>query len=462
MKLLIHQYCIYLAILVSFTACKKDFLDAKPSSDILAPATLEELNTLLENVNVTNKTGALAQVSCDDYRIVSDQNFLSLPTATERNAYLWQKEIYEGESSNDWNIPFSQIFYANSVLQVIQEKNLGKLTESNITKGWAYFVRAYALFDLARNFAPSYRLETATTDLGIPLRQSAGVDQIIPRSSLQETFDQILSDLTLAGNLLQTNIPEENRNRPSKVAALAMKARVYLYMGNYTDAERYCDSTLLFHNKLIDYNAISRTSDTPFGYNSDEVIYQSTQIVAYGLSSGVGNPMLSIEVNPDLYRLYASGDLRRTIYFKTNSLGRINMKRGYIGAGIYNFTGLATDEIYLIKAECLARRGASEQSMEVLNGLLIRRFNNKDLYVSLKATSPSEALTLILQERRKELIWRALRWSDLKRLNKEGANITLTRTINNITYTLLPNDPRYVFPIPDQEINYSGIQQNIR
>ncbi|RYE53733.1 MAG: RagB/SusD family nutrient uptake outer membrane protein [Sphingobacteriales bacterium] len=463
MKMINRHYSIYIGlILVVTTACKKEFLDAKPSSDIVAPATLEELNMLLENVNVINKTGALAQVSSDDYRIVSDQSFLSLPTTTERNAYLWQTDIYEGENNNDWNIPYSQVFYANSVLQVIKDKNLDLSAEGNITKGWAYFVRAYALFDLARNFASCYRKETATEDLGVPLRLSAGVDEIIQRSSLKETFERILDDLTIAANLLQIGIPEKNRNRPSKVAAFAMKARVFLYMGEYIEAERYADSTLLYHDKLIDYNTISKTSDTPFGYNSDEVIYQSTQVVSYGLSSGVGNSMSAIEVNPDLYRLYEMNDLRKAIYFKINSLRNINMKRGYIGAGIYNFTGLATDEIYLIKAECLARRGELKQSMDVLNQLLVMRFNNKEPYIRLIAASASEALATILRERRKQLIWRSLRWSDLKRLNKEGDQITLTRIINNITYTLGPNDPRYVFPIPDQEINNSGIQQNIR
>jgi len=55
---------------------------------------------------------------------------------------------------------------------------------------------------------------------------------------------------------------------------------------------------------------------------------------------------------------------------------------------------------------------------------------------------------------------RTLRYTDLKRLNKEGANITLTRFIKGQTYTLLPNDPRYALPIPDDVIQVSGMPQN--
>ncbi|SEM08104.1 hypothetical protein SAMN05216436_101351 [bacterium A37T11] len=55
---------------------------------------------------------------------------------------------------------------------------------------------------------------------------------------------------------------------------------------------------------------------------------------------------------------------------------------------------------------------------------------------------------------------RGLRWMDIKRLNKEGANITLTRNLNGQIYTLPPNDPRFALPIPEDVIDLSGMQQN--
>jgi hypothetical protein len=68
-----------------------------------------------------------------------------------------------------------------------------------------------------------------------------------------------------------------------------------------------------------------------------------------------------------------------------------------------------------------------------------------------------------LLERRKELCFRGLRWQDLRRLNKEPEYAkTLTRKIDGITYTLPPNDPKYVFPIPPNVIALSGMQQNPR
>ncbi|MBB2147343.1 RagB/SusD family nutrient uptake outer membrane protein [Pedobacter gandavensis] len=459
MKSIYKYQCLFLMILLC-GACKKEFLDKKPSSNILTPTTLVELRSLLEASDVISSTGGLPQISADEYLILSTSNYLALPNAVQRNGYIWSKELYDGEEVNDWNLPFRQIFYANSVLDVLNRSSFADKKESDIIRGWACFVRAYAYYDLARNFCKVYRAETADTDLGLPLRLKPDVDVSEKRSSLKKTFNQIFDDLNIAAALLDASVPPLNKNRPSKTAVMALKSRIYLYMGDYNNAELYADSTITYHNKLINYNNVSTTSDTPFGYNADEVIYQTTHLVAYSATSGTGN-RLDIEVNPEIYLLFEQNDLRKSIFFRTNSLGKINIKRGYVGAGSYPFTGLATDEIYLIKAECLARKGDAIAAIDKLNQLLINRYKT-NLFLPLTATSPADALQKILNERRKELLWKSLRWSDLKRLNRDGENIILTRSINNVTYTLPPGDPRYVFPIPNQEITLSGIQQNPR
>ncbi|MFN3666647.1 MAG: RagB/SusD family nutrient uptake outer membrane protein, partial [Sediminibacterium sp.] len=80
------------------------------------------------------------------------------------------------------------------------------------------------------------------------------------------------------------------------------------------------------------------------------------------------------------------------------------------------------------------------------------------------AATQSAALALVLSERRKELPFTSqIRWEDIRRLSKDPATaITLQRTINGQTITLQPGDSRYVFPIPENEILLSGIQQNPR
>jgi len=71
-----------------------------------------------------------------------------------------------------------------------------------------------------------------------------------------------------------------------------------------------------------------------------------------------------------------------------------------------------------------------------------------------------EALALVLMERRKETLFREVRWADLRRLNQDSG--TLRRIVGDTVYTLLPGDPRYAYPIPAEEINIGGIEQNQR
>ena len=94
---------------------------------------------------------------------------------------------------------------------------------------------------------------------------------------------------------------------------------------------------------------------------------------------------------------------------------------------------------------------------------MIKRWSNKVSFPQFAANDPDEALSLILQERRKELVYRNLRWTDLRRLNLEPKFAkSIKRTIKGTEYILEPNDGRYVFAIPDDEIKISGIEQNMR
>jgi hypothetical protein len=122
---------------------------------------------------------------------------------------------------------------------------------------------------------------------------------------------------------------------------------------------------------------------------------------------------------------------------------------------------LATDEIYIIRAECYARAGNTTAAMADLNYLLQNRWSGS--FVPFTAATPDIALSIILKERRKELLFRALRWTDLRRLNKDPRfAVTLTRIVNNQTYTLPPNDLRYTFLIPDVILSRANMPQNPR
>jgi len=457
---LIKISCL-IAVLICY-GCSKEFLDEKPSTAIVQPKSLEEFQSLLDNYTANNVTVGLGILSTDEYEYMSDALWLSARTATERNAYIWAKDLYEGEQADDWNKPYTTIFYANNVLAGLENMGGARSNEWKNLKGWALFLRAFANYELVNNFAPIYDQATAANDLGVPLRLKPSIDQLAPRPTVAANYGQILTDLTAATALLPIAIPAANRNRPSKVAAHALFARIYLTRRDYDKAEHHADTCLQLYDKLIDYNALNKTTAIPFSIINDELIY--SKYAATRASYGVSNPF--VKVAPSLISLYALNDLRLTIFYSRLADGSYITKRGYQG-NVYPFVGLATDEVYLIKAECLARRNEAVAAMAVLDRLLAKRWDPNASspsipYQNLSASSAQDALKKVLLERRKELVWRGLRWDDLKRLNKEGADIELSRMVNGQRYTLLPNSPKYVFPIPDDEINLSGLTQNQR
>ena len=157
-----------------------------------------------------------------------------------------------------------------------------------------------------------------------------------------------------------------------------------------------------------------------------------------------------------LYSSYASDDLRKEAFFYQSF-------PGYTFKGSYSpyqlFTGIATDEVYLMRAESYARLGDKDAALSDLNTLLVKRWRT-GTFVPVAASTANEALGIILIERRKQLLFRNLRWMDIKRLNKEGANIVLKRIISGETYLLQPNDNKYALSLPADIINMTGMQQN--
>ncbi|MGO1817935.1 MAG: RagB/SusD family nutrient uptake outer membrane protein, partial [Sphingobacterium sp.] len=119
---------------------------------------------------------------------------------------------------------------------------------------------------------------------------------------------------------------------------------------------------------------------------------------------------------------------------------------------IHLFNGISNNELYLIRAECAARLEDFRNARSDINKLLKNRYL-VDTFDGIEVED-SDLLAFILEERRKELVGRDIRWGDLKRLNLEPKFAkTLVREINGQKFTLPPNDPRYAFPFPSSENN---------
>lgn len=436
---------------------REKFLAEKPSSSIMLPQSPEDYQAILDYYYL-NYTGALSEVSSDNFYL--DLSSWDLLNVIDKNAYIWASDIYEGSTAEivDWDALYTEVYTANVVLDGI--KKLDKAHTGNsyeFVKGHALFLRGYALFNLAQHFCLAYDEKSFETDMGLPIPLTANINKLEKRSTLRETYDQIEKDLIESLRYIHVLQPNHNINRPSKASVYAMLSRLYLSMRKYDKAGAYADSCLRTYDKLTDFNQLNISTRIPFDRNPSEVLYQS-YVPSFATSLLSASNSISF-IDSLLFSMYEDDDLRKIIYFRESG-GRSLIKGGFNGT-LTPFTGLAVDEIYLNKAESFARSGRIDDAMKDLNTLLEKRYKTGE-FVPRVAENQLSALNEILNERRKELIWRGLRWVDIRRLNKEGANIHLQRKLGSQTFSLEPNSPRYALPIPLQEIQLSGIDQNPR
>ena len=135
-----------------------------------------------------------------------------------------------------------------------------------------------------------------------------------------------------------------------------------------------------------------------------------------------------------------------------------------VGNGYFNWGGLTTCEVYLIKAECLARGGDISGAMDVLNTVRQTRIR-PDVYAPLTAADLEEAISLIRRTKDNELIFSIVPFADARRFNAEGTYArTLTKEYDGRTYTLTPGSHLWTMPFPAGAINNPGngtITQNV-
>lgn len=449
--------------IIGFSSCQK-FLDVKPSTDLVVPQTLDDFLRLMDNFAIMNSSPILGEVSADNYYLANRAAWQSLPLVHQRNAYLFNVDFEDGNNGfADWNYPYRQVFVANVVLEGLTnvERTFDNADEWDFVKGWALFMRSYAFFNLAQLFTKPYDAQTANSDLGIPLRLLPGVDENYQRATVIETYDRILTDMANASDLLSEGLNSSNRNRPSKEAAFGALARICLAMREYDLALEYANFCLKMYDDLLDFNDLVDLP-TPFflDRNHTECLWQSilgeVDMIFYRNSSP------GTLIDPVLYEAYEENDLRKSFFFQPSSTypGEANVNWSF-GMGTISFGGIAVDEIYLIKSECLIRKNQIEEGLEVLNELLVKRYIH-GTFSPINPSDRNEALTIVMEERRKELVFRGLRWQDIRRLNLEGANITISRNLDGESYQLTPNSNRFVLPIPHEEVRLNGLIQNDR
>ena len=456
-----------ICVVVMLTGCN-DYLDIKPKGEKI-PTTVSDYETLLNYESVQKVSDTYPAYLTDDVFLPDVAEGTATPGLNSvdqsiRNLYLFKKEVF-GDAQDDgfWFASYNRIYYYNTVIDNIMTADGSDEQQKLSIRAEALISRALEYLYLVNGYAKYYDVRTAESDPGVPLILDEDISKKnLVRASVKDVYAQIQSDLQTA----LPNLPMQakgNAFRASKAAGYGVLAKMYLYMGNYAEALKAANAVLEMNNSLLDLkkyavvkaqSSIGRTN-VPQDIDNPENIYIKFAPYVYGLSSKVFG-------SDELISLFSEDDMRLQVYFTKNFRNIPTDKyvwAPYLRANL----AVSSPEIYLIAAECEAREGSIERAIALINKLRDNRIKNN---TDIVATDRNDALQKVLEERRRELAMSGMvRYIDLKRLNQESQFAkTVTHVTGEGTFSLEPNSPLYVLPIPAKvmRFNKNSMKQNER
>jgi hypothetical protein len=434
----IFIYISFLSLLGILSGCK-EYLDVEPKGEV-NPTTVEELGLLLVGGKAGQTIGFGGRsyiMMSDEFSLKADKYSLILPI--HKRGYLWQPPFKIGDEDFDWRNFYYHIYLCNYSLSLIDEADLAGLAEKDRdrVKAVALTIRAYTYFELVNIYGAHYNPATASTDMAVPMLLIDDIEARLPRSSVEDIYNQVTADLILAIELFSSDLIPLVKNNASKTAAYGILSRVYLYMGDWANAEKYASLALTNHSTLVNY---SEFKDEPKDAKSTDAI-DGEDLIFRRLCSQTITTHEAI-LSDELKNLFEPGDLRFDFFTESDGDGNTV----YANLTISPMSGISTQEVYLNRAEANARLGNNVIAMDDLNTIRSKRFEIAP--APLTASTQQEAVQKVLDERQRELMFMGLRWYDMKRLIVLGEYTkTLTRTMGGETVTLEPGSDKYVVEI---------------
>lgn len=465
----------FIALMILFGGCS-DFLEEYPADQTYI-SSISDLDELLVGEGYMASPKGTESVltfinTMDDDVVLSilSNSFISYEIDGKWSFWFWN-----GLPNTEtlWNTLYRHISVLNVILDHV-ENFTGEKDYARV-KGEAAFLRAAYYYFLVNLFGKPYSV-SATTDLGVPIKTSARIeDKNYERNTVAECYQQIVADLQTAVICLQGETPT-NKFRAGEMAVRAFLGRVYLYLGEYNKVIAQCDTIITKGGyQLLDYNELEvPTENQKLLYPNVRAKETTETIFTCGSNTTHLNSMWGFEgsaygnlaVNPKFVASYTDNDLRCPYFFR----GLTSSISSYIPAKMGNHDeGVASDyfllhiaEVYLNKAEAEAMSDQPQAAIATLKMLQKKRY--AEGHAPEITVSGEELVNIIRQERRWELCFEGHRWFDLRRyavaekypFQTEIVHSIYDYFMNNIsesialgTYDLEPQ--YYVLPIPISE-----------
>lgn len=476
----IMKLYIIAAGIILLAGCKK-YLEEEPKKQA-SIQTVTQMEALVDNAPAFYEERDITSVySTDDNEITKDLYKKNPGAFTIDNMqyYVFSVDGLVGAAADElWNAEFKKIFTANLILANIDGVTGDQATKDRV-KADAYFIRAYSYWVLVNHYCAPYNAANLNS-MGLPIKTTIDYTGSLTRTTLKETYDLILADITEAKKTVYDDVDPRRAWRISQKAISAFLSRYYLFTGDYDKSLEEANKALATTTaKLVDYKTLiagrSNTYASPAAtlnyielndWAAAKFLYWSefyyTRYIYNGSQWFIPSPAL-----------LASYDQANDLRYKNLMIQNGGRRFSVVEPATFRYTmfsdgrnaptGPTVAEVLLNKAEALARKNDAGGAMDAVNMLRLKRMS---AYIALTATGKDDAIKKVLEERRREMPF-VMRWYDIRRLSVNdhpADDIAVTRdfftvTITGIdvntpkTYTL--DSKRYLLPINGVEIDAS-------
>lgn len=442
MKKILNKYIAgaLLAVSLTWLAACEPFLDLKPTNALLADNAVYDAKTARALVNSAySSLKSYAAGSAITLGILPADNVFfggsqSQNIELDNNAFTVTNSAIVGAYASGYSI-INIANWAITEIPKVKDETFAAGEQNKLT-GEAYFIRAFAYFNLARSWGGVQLQLNPTTDLS-----SLGN---IARSSQEDTYKQVLDDLAAAENLLPAD-DNTTRNKVQRAAVKAFRAKALLYSGQFEQAES--DAAEVIANPK--YELVKPYSEffrEPF--LSKESVFELSATSSDAGTSGSawfpasGTPRGSYEYRPTneiitLLNDPAKGGNRQSLIAVRGSdtYGNLyhttspNINPAYV---------IRIADLYLIRAEARLRKAAPDYAGAIADLNAVRSRADAGLFPE-SSTDRDAILQAIWDERRLEFAFEADRWYDLVRTGQAETVLGVNKNF-------------WLFPIPQADV----------
>lgn len=390
--------------------------------------------------------------------------------------------------SSFWDLSYNGITRCNKLLNEIERPgvNWQNVAFKDRSAGEAYFLRALYYFNLVRQFG------------GVPLVVAPITAQEavnIGRSTEQEIYQSIISDLNQAISHFSNATAVKENGRANEHASRALLGKVHLTIGNNTEAESSLKAVIdaNVYSLLPNYEDLFNPSNPDFKetifsiqYSENNRELSNRYIFMFAPWSSAGQITNRPNINmiaagwnmptQDLIDAFEEGDLRKNTSIKSwtgeDWDGEI---REIQYCGKYkppvsapddrcgdNLPILRYSDVLLMYAEVLNKLGRTGEAISYVK--MVR--DRAGLTNSIDGLSVGELENLIAKERQVEFCFENQRWYDLKRTGKALETMSqhgvrekaLKPFLFATSFDVTPN--KLLAPIPAEQILINRITQN--